>query len=327
MIAIKKLTSLFLSFLTIASVLVPTAASAEDEIGIAVDVLSSAGAPEVRANFYVPFGKKSDAAKIGFSLSGFEPNRDVFFKVTPLPDVFARDKADDQGSLKTKLELPYGLEPGRHELVATTTFSSDDIPASYTIGEIFVSDFGLLTMSDGSYPKGTKPAPVLLPNSAQGFKTAPKFLAPKGSLRVSEPQLRITQSWLPSATAGVSFNNSTNNATTFSAKITLLTIFGTVVGEPYYASIDGLPSGETKTVLLKFKDLPPVGFFSLRTELELPADFSANVPVATNVSSSIFVAPYTAWALFALMLVLVAVSLAVARRAKGFRKIEIGKPE
>jgi len=326
-VGIKKLTSLFLAFFALASVLTPTAASAEDEIGISVDVLGTAGAPEVRASFFVPFGKKSDAAKISFSLAGFEPNRDVFFKVTPLLDAFAREKADEQGLLKTKVELPYGLEPGRHEIVAETFFSSDDIPASYTVGEIFVSDFGLLTMSDGSYPKGTKPAPVLLPNSAQGFKTAPKFLTPKGSLRVSEPQLRITQSWLPSATAGVSFNNSTNNATTFSAKITLLTVFGTAVGEPYYASIDGLPSGETKTVLLKFKDLPPVGFFTLRTELELPADFSANVPVATTVSSSILVAPYTAWGLFALILVLVAVSLAAARRAKGFRKIEIGKSE
>jgi hypothetical protein len=96
------------------SVLAPTAANAEDEIGIAVDVLSTAGAPQVRANFFVPFGKKSDAAKISFSIAGFEPNRDVFFKVTPLPDAFAREKADEQGALKTKLELPYGLEPGRH---------------------------------------------------------------------------------------------------------------------------------------------------------------------------------------------------------------------
>jgi hypothetical protein len=326
-IVIKKLTSIRLAFLAFSSVLASSAASAEDEIGISVDVLGTAGAPEVRANFSVPFGKKSDAAKISFSIAGFEPSRDVFFKVTPLPDAFAREVADEQGSVKTKLELPYGLEPGRHEIVAETFFSSDDIPASYTVGEFFVNDFGLLVMSDGSYPKGTKPAPVLLPNSAQAFKTAPKFLTPKGSLRVSEPQLRITQSWLPSATAGVSFNNSTNNATTFSAKITLLTVFGTAVGEPYYASIDGLPSGDTKTVLLEFKDLPPVGFFTLRTELELPADFSANVPVATTVSSSIFVAPYTAWGLFALILVLVAVSLAAARRAKGFRKIEIGKSE
>ena len=321
----KRLTSVLVLAISLFALTSPYVANADDEIGISVDVVGTAGAPQVRANFFVPFGKKSDAAKVIFSIAGFEPNRDVFFTVTPLLDAFARDKSDDKGMLKTKLELPYGLEPGRHEIIASTTFSSDDIPASYTIGEIFVSDFGLLTMSDGTYPKGTKPAPVLLPNSGQAFKTAPKFLAPKGSLRVSEPQLRITQSWLPSVSAGISFNNSTNNATTFTAKITLLTLFGTAVGEPYFAKIDGLPSDETKTVLLRFKDLPPVGFFTLRTELQLPSDFSASVPVATTVSRSIFVAPYMVWALLALILVLVAFSLVVVRRPKGIRKTEIGK--
>ncbi len=323
----KRLTSLLFLCLTLFAFATPTAASAEDEVGVTVEVLSTEGAPQVRSNFFVPVGKKSDAAKVSFSLAGFEANRDVFFTVTPLADAFARDKSDEQGALKTKLELPYGLEPGRHEIVASTTFSSDNIPASYTIGEIFVSDFGLLTRADGSYPKGTRPAPVLLPNSGQAFKTAPKFLSPKGSLRVSEPQLRITQSWLPSATAGLSFNNSTNNATSFTAKTTLLTIFGSTVGEPYFSRIDALPSGETQTVLLKFKNLPPIGFFTLRTELQLPDNFSANVPVATTVSSSIFVAPYTAWSLFALMLVLVAVSIGLSRKAKRDRKIEIGKSE
>jgi hypothetical protein len=298
---VKKLTSLFLSCLTLFSVLAPTAANAEDEIGIAVDVLSTAGAPQVRANFFVPFGKKSDAAKISFSIAGFEPNRDVFFKVTPLPDAFAREKADEQGALKTKLELPYGLEPGRHEIVAETSFSSDDIPASYTIGEIFVSDFGLLTMSDGTYPKGTKPAPVLLPNSGQAFKTAPKYLAPQGTLRVSEPQVRISQSWLPGATVGLSFENSTATATKFSAKVTLLNIFGAPVGQPYFANFDALPAGESKTLLLKYPNLPPFGFFTLRTELQLPSTFVASVPVATTVSSSLFVAPYTVWGLVALL--------------------------
>ncbi len=149
----KRLTSLLLLCLAFLAFATPSTASAEDEIGVTVDVLSTAGAPQVKANFYVPYGKKSDAAKISFSLAGFEPNRDVFFTVTPLVDAFAREKSDDQGLLKTKLELPYGLEPGRHEIVASTTYSTDEIPASYTIGEIFVSDFGLLTMADGSYPK------------------------------------------------------------------------------------------------------------------------------------------------------------------------------
>lgn len=319
----KRLISLTLALGALASFVVASPARAEDEIGVAVEVLSTEGAPSVRANFFVPVGKKSDAATLSFSLFGLEANRDVLFAVTPLPDAFARGTADKNGRLKIKIELPYGLEPGRHEIVANTYFSSDDIPAAYTVGEIFVSDFGILTTADGTYPKGTRPAPVLLETSAQKFSTAPKFLAPKGSLRVSEPQLRITQSWLPSATAALSFNNSTNAATTFSAKVTLLTIFGTQVGEPYFANIDALPAGETSTILLKYPNLPPVGLFTLRTELQLPNDFVASQPVETSVSSNVFIAPFTAWSIGSLI-VLLSTALAMRWKLKNSRKNRIG---
>ena len=314
----KKLLSALVLALALLSSAGP--ALAEDDIGVAVDVLSSAGAPVVKAAFAAPIGKRSDAAKISVELIGLEPSRDVFFVIDPSPDAFARANADEQGSIKTKIELPYGLTPGKHVLTANTFFSTDDIPASYTVGEIFVSDFGILTNADGTFPKGTKPAPVLLPNSIDKFETAPTFLAPKGTLRVSQPQLRITQAWLPSLAAGLSFNNSTAAPTSFKAKVTLLTIFGTAVGKPYFANIDNLGAGETQTVLLNFANLPPLGFFTMHTELILPNDFAASVPVATSVSDSVFVAPLTVWYIVSALLLTV-IALLVFRNV---RKLKIG---
>jgi len=64
-----------------------------------------------------------------------------------------------------------------------------------------------------------------------------------------------------------------------------------------------LPVGETQTVLLKFSNLPPIGFFKVRTELQLPNDFGAGVPVETTVSNDIFIAPEFVWSFMGLLLI------------------------
>jgi len=298
---LKKLLSIALSAL-FSTGLVCIPASAEDGVGVSVEVSSTEGAPEISAKSVVPFGKKSDAAIIKYSISGLEPNRDVFFVIAPLIDAFARGTSDTEGNLEAKLELPYGLEPGPHEIVAQSFFSTDDIPVSYTIGKVYVSDFGILTKSDGSSPVGTEPAEILLPYSDQNFKTAPVYSSPKGVLRVSDPQLRVTQSWLPIVDVGLSFNNDTSTTAVFSAKVTLETFFGSKIGETFFVDIKSLGAGETQSVLLKFENLPPVGFFNVRTELLLPNDFAASAPIETTISKSVFIAPITFWSGLALLL-------------------------
>jgi hypothetical protein len=305
-------------FLLTCSINAAQSASAEDDAGIAiaVEVLSSAGAPKISVRFSSPIGKRSDAAKVSIAITGLEPNRAVFFVLKPLPDAFARVDTDNDGALKTKVELPYGLEPGLHEMVAQTTFGEDETPAEYTLGELYVNDLGVLTNADGSYPKGTRPVKKVLPNSAESFATAPTFNGAVGSLRISEPQLRISQSFLPTLTAGITFNNSTAQAASFEATFTLVGPFGIAVGKPYFATIDSLPAGESQTVLLNFAKLAPLGFFTLKTELILPADFVAGVPVATSQSSAIFVPATLAWSSLAALLAAIAAGLLVLRRLR-----------
>jgi len=277
--------------LSVAIASTATPALAEDAVPVTVNVLSTEGAPQIKAKFGTPVGKKSDAAKLTVELTGLEPNRVVFFKVTPLNDAIFRADADSFGSLTTKVELPYGLEPGMHELTANTFFSTDDIPASYTVGQFYVNDFGVLTNQDGTYPKGTRPVKVLLPNSAESFDTAPEFLKPSGGLRISEPQLRIAQGLFPHLTAGMTLNNGMTAPATFEAKITLTTVFGIQIGKPYYAKFDGLAPGDSNTILLNFGSLPPTGFFTVHTQLILPDSFVSQTPVQTTQSSAIFVWP------------------------------------
>ena len=288
------------------------AAHADETVPVTVNVLSTEGAPQIKAQFASPIGKKSDAAKLSLVLTGLEPNRVVFFKVTPLNDAIARANSDSNGSLTTKVELPYGLEPGIHELTANTFFSTDDIPAAYTVGQFYVNDFGVLTNQDGTYPKGTRPVKVLLPNSAENFDTAPKFLAPSGSLRISEPQLRISQGLLPSLTAALTLNNGMTSPATFEAKITLTTLFGIQIGRPYYAKFDSLGQGESSTVLLNFGSLPALGFFTVHTQLILPDNFVSQTPVQTTQSSQIFVWPLVPLA--AMVVALAAAGIVVLRR-------------
>ena len=293
-----------------------SSASADEAVPVTVNVLSTEGAPQIKASFLSPVGKKSDAAKLSVNLTGLEPNRVVFFKVTPLNDAIARVNSDANGALSTKVELPYGLEPGMHELTANTFFSTDDIAASYTVGQFFVNDFGVLTNQDGSYPKGTRPVKILLPNSAESFDTAPQFLRPTGALRISEPQLRITQGLLPSVTAGMTLNNAMNAPATFEAKITLTTLFGLQIGRPFYAKFDGLGQGESNTVLLKFGSLPPLGWFTVHTQLILPDNFVSQEPVQTTQSSTIFVWPIVPLAALGAALLAAAAILARRRLAK-----------
>ena len=307
--SIRTMAAIILS-LALAGITTP--ALAEDAVPVTVEVVSTEGAPQIKAFFGSPVGKKSDAAKLSVQLTGLEPNRVVFFKVTPLNDAIARANTDSAGALTTKVELPYGLEPGMHELVASTVFSTDDIPASYTIGQFFVNDFGVLTNQDGSYPKGTRPAKVLLPNSGEKFDTAPEFLKPSGDLRISEPQLRISQGFLPSVTAGLTLNNGMSTPTSFEAKITLTTLFGIQIGSPFYAKFEGLAAGESSTVLLNFGSLPPLGFFTVHTQLLLPDNFVSQSPVQTTQSSTIFVWPVAPLA--ALGAILLAAGILVRRR-------------
>jgi hypothetical protein len=293
-------------------------ANAEDDAGIdiAVEVLSSAGAPKISVIFSSPIGKRSDAAKVKIAITGLEPNRAVFFVVKPIPDAINRVDSDKDGALKTQVELPYGLEPGLHEMVAQTTFGEDETPAEYTLGELHVNDLGILTNVDGTYPKGTRPVKEVLPNSAESFETAPEYKGAIGSLRISEPQLRVNQGWFPTLTAGITFNNSTAQAASFDAKFTLVGPFGIAVGKPYFATIDSLPAGESQTVLLNFAKLAPLGFFTLKTELVLPPDFLSAVPVATSQSSAIFVPATLAWSSLAALLAAIAAGLLALRRLR-----------
>ena len=310
----RRLTSIVAATLIALSLPIGQAALADDEIPVNVTVLSTEGAPEIKAQFFSPVGKKSDAAKLSVSLTGLEPNKPVFFRVTPLADDISRSNTDASGNLTTKVELPYGLEPGMHELMADTTFSTDNIPCSYTVGQFYVNDFGVLTNQDGSYPKGTRPVQPLLPNSAEAFAAAPKFLAPTGTLRISEPQTRVSQGLLPNLVAGITINNAMSTSTAFEAKITLTTIFGNQIGEPYYAKFDGLAAGDSSTLLLKFKQLPPLGWFKVTTQLVLPADFSSAVPVQTTQTSTVFVMPTFAASLVGVLLAAAASWLVFLRR-------------
>ena len=126
-------------FLVIFGINGAQSANAEDDAGIdiAVEVLSSAGAPKISVIFSSPIGKPSDAAKVKVAITGLEPNRAVFFAFKTLPDAIARVDTDKVGALKTQVELPYGLEPGLHEMVAQTTFGDDETPAEYTLGTLY----------------------------------------------------------------------------------------------------------------------------------------------------------------------------------------------
>jgi hypothetical protein len=297
----------------------PLPASAEDEIPVVVSVVSAGSAPSIKASFASPIGKKSDGAKLSLSLSGLEPNRPVLFKVTPLPDAIARFDSDYSGVLSAKVELPYGLVPGLHELVADTIYGSDDTPASYTVGRFYVSDSGMLTNSDGTYPKGTRPVEVLTPNSAEAFETLPKYKAPAGSLRVSEPQLRVEQELVPKLTLGLTFDNSMTTPASFRAKITLFTFYGQQVGQPFYADLNSMAIGENRSVILAFGAVPAVGFFRVHTQLLLPNDFRSDTPVITSLDSNIFVLPLLPLLMLSLTLVLTFVAIrrvAIKRKRK-----------
>ena len=292
----------------------PTAAMAENYIGVEVEVVSTEDAPKVTASMKVPIGKKSDAAQISLKIRGLEADKPVLFTVSPLPDAVARFTSDSQGELTAKVELPYGLEPGAHNIDALSFYSVEDISVLYTVGRIYVNDFGILTESDGSYPVGTKPVQVLLPTSEEQFPTPPTYQAQKGTLRVSEPQIRITQGLLPSMSAVMSFNNDTNINADFEVKMSLYTIFGTLISEPYYSKIDSIPPGGTQAVLLDFANLPPIGFFTLKTELILPDNFVSDKPVKTSYVSSVFAPPLALIISLVLLLIVIAV-IVRARRA------------
>lgn len=296
------------------SVLGAHPAIAEDYIGVEVEVVDVEDAPQVRSSIKVPFGKKSDAAKISFSVSGLEPGKPVLITVSPSPDAIARFNSDSQGSLSNKVELPYGLEPGSHDIDVLSFFGADDVSVMYTIGRIYVNAAGILTESDGSYPKGTKPAQVLLPTSEEQFPEPPSYQAPKGTLRISEPQIRIIQNLLPSLSAVMSLNNDSNLTGDFEVKMSLFTMFGNLVGEPYYSKIESIPPGGTQAILLDYPNLPPIGFFTLKTEIILPDNFVSEKPVKTSYVSSIFAPPFTVIGL--LILLLVIGLLAIRLRAK-----------
>jgi hypothetical protein len=280
-------------------------AQSDDQIGVEVEVVNTQGIPEVRASVEVPYGAKSDAALVVLTLRGFEPEKPVLFAVTPSPDAIARFESDKQGSLLAELELPYGLEPGSHDIDALSFVGEEGTSASWTVGRIYVNDFGILTESDGSYPAGTKPVKVLLPTSEDQVTEPPTFQTVKGTLRVSNPQIKVSQGLLPSMSAVVSFNNDTNVPVSFEAKMSLYSLFGTLIGETYYSNINSLAPGETQAVLLDYDNLPPIGFYTLKTELILPADFESTSPVRTSYSSDIFVPSLAIWALVLVLLALI----------------------
>ena len=235
----KRALSIFFSLLWITS-FACAPASADDEVEITADVLSTAGAPEIMAKAVVPFGKRSDDAAIKIEITGLEPKREVFFKVSPMLDAFERSVTDANGMLVEKIRLPYGLEPGVHDVIVESSFSAEDIPASYTIGQIYVSDFGILMKSATPAPTGTEAAEVILENSNEVFKTAPVFPSPKGSLRTSYPQLRVSQGWLPILATGLTFNNDTAAPVSFKALITLETFYGSKIGNTFFVDIKSL---------------------------------------------------------------------------------------
>lgn len=321
----KRLFSSVVSVLLLACNLMwAQSARAQDDagVGIAVEVLSTAGAPKISVRFNSPLGERSDAAKVKISITGLDPNRSVFFLVKPLPDAFARVDTDKYGAVNTQIELPYGIEPGLHEMLAQTTYGNDETPAEYTLGELYVNDLGVLTTVDGNYPKGTRPVKKVLPNAAESFATAPTYKGAVGTLRISEPQLRVNQGFLPTVTTGLTFNNSTAQAVSFEAKISLMGLFGMHIGKPFFVSIDSLPTGESQTVLLNFAKLAPLGFFTLRTELILPPDFVAGVPVVTSQSSSIFVPATLAWAALAGLLAAIG-AVIIFRRRSTMKRVHI----
>jgi hypothetical protein len=289
-------------------------AHSDDEIGVEVEVVATQGVPEVRARVEVPYGDKSDAAIVVLTLRGFEPEKAVLFSVSPSPDAIARFESHNQGSLRAELELPYGLEPGPHDIDALSFVGEDNTSASWTVGRIYVNDFGILTKSDGSYPPGTKPVEVLLPTSEDQATEPPTFQVVKGTLRTSNPQTKVNQGLLPSMTAVVSFNNDTNLPVGFEAKMSLYSVFGVLIGETYYSEIDSLPAGETQAVLLDYPNLPPLGFFTLKTELILPADFVSASPVRTSYSSDIFVPALAIWGLVLALLAGLVVRKKILRR-------------
>ena len=296
---------------------VAAAANAEDEIPIAAEVLGTEGAPVLKVSFNSPVGKKADAALLPVFISGLEPSKPALFKVTPLPDAIARFTSSSSGTLSAKVELPYGLVPGQHELMVETVFGLDEIPASYTVGQFYVDDAGMLTNSDGTYPKGTRPAVFLTPNSAEAFQTKPNFRAPAGGLRVSEPQLRVDQSLLPRLALGLTFDNSMTSSASFRAKVTLFTFFGQQVGKPFYADFDSMAGGESRSVILRFGELPPVGFFRVHTQVILPDDFSSETPVITSIDSDFFVFPVN----FAVLMALVLAVALLVRQVFAAKKI------
>jgi hypothetical protein len=300
-----------LLILTLLSIIVigPSPAIAEDYIGVEVEVVGTENAPQVTASMKVPIGKKSDAAKVSLKIRGLEPSKPVLFTVSPLPDAIARFKSDSQGSLTATIELPYGLEPGPHNIDALSFFSAEDISVLYTVGRIYVNDFGILTESDGYHPVGTKPVKVLLPNAEEQFLTPPSYQGQKGTLRVSDPQIRITQGLLPSMSVVMSFNNDTDINGDFEVKMSLFTIFGTLVSEPFYSRIDSIPPGGTQAVLLEFPNLPPIGFFTLKTELILADNFVSDKSTKTSYVSSVFAPPLAF--IFALLLLIVILFLFV----------------
>ena len=275
---------------------------ADDQVGIEVNVLNPAGAPTPTISFNVPVGVKANAAKVAIIIEGLEASQPVFFSITPVTQAFARKQTDGSGNLSTTLSLPYGIEPGTHTMMARTVFGKDEISASYTVGTFYVNDFGFLTNSDGSYPKGVKQAPEVAPNAPDAFPEPPEFENSTGAIRISEPQIRVTQSLLPSATIGLSFLNAANVPVSFDAKITLKGPLGLIIGEVYYAKFLGIESGGTRTVLLEYLNLPPVGIYTLHTELILPADLRLDTAVETSHSSNLFIFP---WAVFVILSVLI----------------------
>ena len=289
-------------------------AFADDQVGVKVDVLNAAGAPTPTITVNIPVGVKSDAAKVKIKIEGLEASRPVFFSVTPMTQAFSRSTTDASGNLTVTVELPYGIEPGSHTLMARSVFSSDGISVMYTVGTFYVNNAGVLANSDGSNPKGVKQAPEVAPNAPDAFGKSPEFTNSNGSIRISEPQVRVTQSWLPSAQIGLSFQNAANQPVSFEAKITLEGPFGVAIGQSYYAKILGLGTGETRTLLLTYENLPPVGFYTLHTELILPADFKLDTAVETSHDSGLTIFPRTVFVLISA--IVLAIFGSVVRRKR-----------
>jgi hypothetical protein len=196
-------------------------------------------------------------------------------------------------------------------------FGDEDTSAYWTVGRIYVNDFGILTQSDGYYPVGTKPVEVLLPTSEDQIPEPPTFQVVKGTLRVSDPQIKVTHGLLPNMSTVVTFNNDTNVPVSFEAKMSLYSLFGTLIGETYYSRIGSLGPGASQAVLLDYPNLPPLGFFTLKTELLLPTDFESTSPVRTSYSSDIFVPPI---AIFGFILALLAAIFGIAFRKRITRR-------